>query len=98
MRQCYSLGGGWARSTRSSPNESDSVSDSSDIWWCWLCASPGCASDFSFTMNQVSSNFTLQEISKCWWAVSQNWYPLDPGLYLMKIISWLFGLSLSSLF
>ena len=38
-------------------------------------------------------SFTSQEILKHWWPASQNWYPLDPGLYPMKIISQLLGLS-----
>ena len=70
--------GGWAGMTRSSPEWSDSLLDS-EIGWLL----DGTRFDFfniiSFTWNRVSSNFTSQEISKCWWAVSQNWYPLDPG-------------------
>ena len=59
---------------------------------------PGCVSDFSFAGNIHSSNFTSQEILKRWRAVSQNWYPLDPGSYLTKIISHLFGSSLDLFF
>ena len=68
------LVGGWARLTKSSPNESDS-----GIWRLLNGARTNCVDFNSFTGNQVSSNFTLWDISKHWWAVSQNWYPLDPG-------------------
>ena len=91
------LVGGWARLTRSSPNESDSLSDSG-IWQSLNGAGVECVNFVSFTGNRVSSNFTSQEISKHQWAVSQNWYPLDPGSYPMKIISQLFGLGLCLLF
>ena len=70
--------GDWSRLTRSSPDESDSLSDSG-IWWSLDGARIGCANFDSFAGKRVSSNFTSQEILKCWWAVSQNWYPLDPG-------------------
>ena len=89
--------GGWARLTRSGPNESDSLSDSG-IWKLLNGARVGCANFISFTGNQVSSNFTSQEILQCQWAASQNWYPLDPGSYPMKIISQFLGSSLSLLF
>ena len=72
--------------TSSSPDVSNLLSDSeiggsfNDAWFDFV--------DFtSCTGNQVSSNFTSWEISKHWWAVSQNWYPLDPGSLPTKIIS-----------
>ena len=72
------LEGGWAGMTSSSPKLSDSLSDSEiggsfgDAWFDFV--------DFtSFAGNRVCLNFTSQEILKCWWAVSQNWYPLDPS-------------------
>ena len=72
------LVGGWARLTRSSPDESDSLSDSG-IWQSLDGAGIDCVNFDSFAGKQVSSNFTSREISKHWWAVSQNWYPLEPG-------------------
>ena len=68
--------GGWARLTRSNPNEFG-----------------GCLMVPILILSQesVSLNFTSRDISKHWWAASQNWYPLDPSSYPMKIISWLFG-------
>ena len=87
------LVGDWARLTKSNPNELDSLSDSG-IWWLLNGARVDCVNFISFAGNQVSSNFTSQEISKCWWAASQNWYHLDPGSYLTKIISQLLGSSL----
>ena len=75
------LGGlvaGWARLTRSSPNESDSLSDSG-IWQSLNGARTGCAHFNSFTGNEVSSNFTSWEISNHWWAASQTgilWIPV----------------------
>ena len=68
-------GGGWAGVTNSSPNSSDSLSDS-EIGGSFHDA------QFLFTSiagNRVSLNFTSQEISMHWWAASQNWYPLEPG-------------------
>ena len=65
------LVGGWARLTRSSPDESDLLSDSG-IWQLLNGAGVGCANFISFTENQVSLNFTSQEISKYQWAASQN--------------------------
>ena len=69
------LGGGWAGVTNSSPDSSDSLSDSEiDGSFCdvhFFLA--------SCTGNRVSLNFTSREISMRWWAASQNWYPLDPG-------------------
>ena len=63
------LVGGWAGMTSSNPELSDSLSDS-EIGW----PLDGARFDFvnftSFTGNRVSSNFTSQEISKCWWAAS----------------------------
>ena len=91
------LGGGWARLTRSSPNESDSLSDSGNYWSLYGTI-VGCANLVSFTGNRVSSNFPSWEILKHWRAASQNWYPLEPGSYLTKIISQLFCLSLCLLF
>ena len=73
------LVGGWARLTKSSPNESDLLSDSG-IWRLLNGTGFDCVKFDSFAGNWVSSNFTSWEISKCWLAVSQNWYPLDPGL------------------
>ena len=67
--------GGWARFTKSSPDESDSLSDSG-IWWSLSGAGIDCVNFDSFAGYRVSSNFTSQAIS---WAVSQNWYPLEPG-------------------
>ena len=70
------LGEEWAGMTSSSPNWSESLSDSEisrsfvDAWHFGT----------SFAGNRVSLNFTSWEISMRWWAVSQNWYPLDPGL------------------
>ena len=57
--------GGWARVTKSSPNESDSLSDSG-IWWSLDGARIGCANFNSFAGKQVSSNFISWEISKHW--------------------------------
>ena len=68
-------GEGWAGMTSSSPNVSDSLSDS-EIGGAFMDAQCFFA---SFAGNKVSSNFTSQEILMQWWAVSQNWYPLDPG-------------------
>ena len=73
------LVGGWARLTRSSPDESDSLSDSG-IWQLLNGAGINCVDFDSFAGNQVSSNFTSREILKHWWAASQNWYPLEPCL------------------
>ena len=87
------LVGGWASLTKSSPNESDSLSNSGS-WWSLKDARSDCVSIISITGNQVSLNFTSWEILKHWWAASQNMYPLDPSSYLTKIISQLFGLSL----
>ena len=87
------LVGGWASLTRSSPNVSDLLSDK-EIIWLLLGTGVGCANKVSFTGNCVSLNFTSREISKHRWAASHNWYPLDPGSYLTKIISWLLGSSL----
>ena len=67
--------GGWARVTRSSPDESDSLLDSG-IWQLLNDARIYCVNFDSFAGYRVSSNFTSQAIS---WAVSQNWYPLEPG-------------------
>ena len=64
--------------TRSSPDESDSLSDSG-IWQLLNGAGIDCVNFDSFAGNQVSLNLTSQDISKCWWAASQNWYPLEPG-------------------
>ena len=91
------LVGGWARLTRSSPDELDLLSDSW-IWWSLNGARVGCADFISFAGNWVSLNFTSWEISKHWWAAYQNWYPLDPGSYPTKIISQLLGSSLCLLF
>ena len=55
-------------------SESESLFVSLENWW-----SLDGASDFSFAGNIDSLNFTSWEISKCRWAASQNWYPLDPG-------------------
>ena len=68
-------GEGWAGMTSSSPESSGSLSDieigrSFEDAWCVIA---------SFAGNQVSLNFTSQEISMRRWAASQNWYPLDPG-------------------
>ena len=68
-------GGGWAGMTNSSPDWSESLSDSEigrsffDAWFFFA----------SFAGNRVSLNFTSREISMHWWAASQNWYPLEPG-------------------
>ena len=68
-------GGGWAGVTNSSLESSDWLSDSEiggsfpDAWFFFA----------SFAGNRVSLNFTSWEISMCWWAASQNWYPLEPG-------------------
>ena len=78
--------GGWARLTKSSPDESDSLSVSV-IWQSLNGTRIDCVNFNSFAGKRVSSNFTSQEISKCWWAASPNWYPLDPGSYPMKIIA-----------
>ena len=68
-------GGGWAGMTNSSPDWSESLSDSeigeSFVDTRFFFAS--CAG------NRVSLNFTSREISMRWWAASQNWYPLEPG-------------------
>ena len=60
--------------TSSSPDVSDSLSDSeiggSSVDVRFFIA--------SWAGNRVSLNFTSQEISMRWWAASQNWYPLDP--------------------
>ena len=64
----------WAGMTRSSPDVSDSLSDSE-------IGKSFCNARFlftSFTGNRVSLNFTSGEISMHWWAASQNWYPLEP--------------------
>ena len=82
--------GGWASLTRSSPKLLDSLSNE-DIVWSLTGTNVGCANEDSLTGNCISLNFPSWEILKHWWAASQNWYPLDPGLYLTKIISWLFG-------
>ena len=68
------LVGGWARLTKSSPDESDSLSDSG-IWWSLNGARIDCVYFNSFTGNRVSLNFTSWDISKRWWAASQNCYP-----------------------
>ena len=49
--------GGWARLTKSSPDESDSLSDSG-IWWLLNGTRTGHANFNSFAGKQVSSNFT----------------------------------------
>ena len=59
------LVGGWARLTRSSPNESDSLSDSG-IWRSLDCARIDCVNFNFFAGNRVSLNFTSWEIKKCW--------------------------------
>ena len=59
------LVGGWARLTQSSPDESDSLSNSG-IWWLLNGARVGCANFISFSGKQVSLNFTSWEILKCW--------------------------------
>ena len=69
-------GGGWAGMTSSSPDWSDSLSDSEiggSFSDAWLVVT-------SFAGHRVSLNFTSWEISMHWWAASQNWYPLDLGL------------------
>ena len=68
-------GGGWAGMINSSPDWSESLSDS-EIGRSFIDARFLFA---SFAGNRVSLNFTSQEISMCWWAASQNWYPLEPG-------------------
>ena len=60
--------------TISSPDVSDLLSDS-EIGGSFVDAQFLIA---SFAGNRVSLNFTSWEISMCWWAASQNWYPLDP--------------------
>ena len=65
------LVGGWARLTRSSPDESDLLSDSG-IWWSFNDARIDSVNFNSFAGNRVSSNFTSREISEHWWAASQN--------------------------
>ena len=70
------LGEEWAGVTISSPDWSESLSDSEigrSFKDAWLLVA-------SFAGNQVLSNFTSWEILIQWWAASQNWYPLDPGL------------------
>ena len=69
------LGEDWAGMTNSSPELSDSLSDS-EIGGSYSDAQLVVA---SFAGNRVSSNFTSWEISMQWWAASQNWYPLVPG-------------------
>ena len=59
-------------------SESESSFNSLRNWQSLDGAGPVCGSDFSFTGNMDSSNFTSWEILKHWWAASQNWYPLDP--------------------
>ena len=49
--------GGWARLTGSSPDESNSLSDSG-IWWSFDDARIDCVNFNSFAGNRVSSNFT----------------------------------------
>ena len=69
------LGEGWAGMTSSSPGWSESFSDS-EIGGLFVDTRfffASCAG------NRVSLNFTSQDISMCWWAASQNWYPLEPG-------------------
>ena len=61
------LVGGWTNLTRSSPDESDSLSDSWN-WWSFSDVISGCAKIVSFAGNWISLNFTLWEISKCQWA------------------------------
>ena len=73
------LEGGWAGMTSSSPKLSDSLSDS-EIGGSFEDVQFDIVDFTSFAGNRVSSNFTSWEISKCWWAASQNWYPLDPSL------------------
>ena len=68
-------GGGWAGVTNSSPDSSDSLSDS-EIDGSFMDARFFFA---SFAGNRVSLNFTSQEISMRWLAAFQNWYPLEPG-------------------
>ena len=66
----------WAGMTSSSPDWAESLSDSEigrSFEGAWLFVA-------AFGGTQVSSNFTSQEILMQWWAASQNWYPLDPGL------------------
>ena len=69
------LGGGWAGMTNSSPDWSESSSDS-EIGGSFEDARFFFA---SYAGNRVSLNFTSREISMRWWAASQNWYPLEPG-------------------
>ena len=66
------LEGGWAGVTISSPELSDSLSDS-EIGGAFKDTQFNFVNFTSFTGNRVSSNFTSQEILKCWWAASQNW-------------------------
>ena len=64
----------WAGMTSSSPDVSDSLSDSEigrSFFDAWLLVA-------SFAGNRVSSNFTSREISMRWWAASQNWYSWIP--------------------
>ena len=68
-------GEGWVGVTSSNPDWSDLLSDSEigrSFTDAWLLVA-------SFAGNQVSSNFTPREILIHQWAVSQTWYPLDPG-------------------
>ena len=61
-------GGGWAGMTNSSPDWSESLSDS-EIGGSFIDARfffASCAG------NRVSLNFTSWEISMHWWAASQN--------------------------
>ena len=51
------LVGGWARLTKSSPNESDS-----GIWWLLNGARTNCVNFNSFTGNQVSHHGIFQSI------------------------------------
>ena len=67
--------GGWAGMISSSPDWSESLSDSEigrSIEDAWFFVT-------SVAGNRVSSNFTSWEILMRWWAESQNWYPLDPS-------------------
>ena len=72
------LVGGWAGLTSSSPDVSDSLSDS-EIGGLLNGTRFHFVNITSFAGNRDSSNFTSQEILKRWWAVSQNCYPLDPS-------------------
>ena len=69
------LGGVWTGMTRSSPDVSDSLSDS-EIGRSFFDAQVFFA---SCAENRVSLNFTSWEIAMHWWAASQNCYPLEPG-------------------